>query len=229
MTMPRKIKSAEERFWSKVDKNGPTPLNSEILGRCWEYRQVANRNEYGSFYFNGTSETPHRVSLLLNNTQIPNKMQVVHLCKRRSCVNPNHLTILPIVKNAINRTVRPRKTILERFFDKINKNGPLPTDIHHLGRCWTWTASLRGDGYGQFSFEGRMIGSHRVSVMLFGRSIDRKMEIDHLCNNIICVNPDHLDIVTSQENSKRKWLRLRKNQKLNLRDNQNHTQQEPRA
>jgi hypothetical protein len=37
----------------------------------------------------------------------------------------------------------------ERFWAKVDKNGPIPAYRPDLGPCWLWTASKRADGYGQ--------------------------------------------------------------------------------
>jgi len=46
--------------------------------------------------------------------------------------------------------------------------------------------------------------AHRVSYKAFIGDIPDKMPLDHLCNNTKCINPDHLEIVTTAENNRRK-------------------------
>lgn len=86
-------------------------------------------------------------------------------------------------------------TVEERFWSKVNKNGPLWNGTH----CWLWTGSRDKDGYGKLRY-GRMTRSHRVAYTLFNMPIPSGLQIDHLCRVSSCVNPNHLEAVTCQEN-----------------------------
>ena len=71
--------------------------------------------------------------------------------------------------------------------------------------CWVWEACKHGkSGYAKFSFNGASQYAHRVSYMLHVGDISDGMVIDHMCRNTSCVNPEHLDVVTPQENALRK-------------------------
>lgn len=71
--------------------------------------------------------------------------------------------------------------------------------------CWEWQRATNGvTGYGVFGIGGRRY-AHRGSWEAFNeQSIPDGMEIDHRCRNRSCVNPGHLDVVTHQENSRRR-------------------------
>lgn len=70
--------------------------------------------------------------------------------------------------------------------------------------CWEWTASSWG-GYGMFRYE-RGNKAHRFSYEYYNDTMLNSLNIDHLCNNKKCVNPEHLEAVTRGENSKRRNL-----------------------
>lgn len=67
------------------------------------------------------------------------------------------------------------------------------------GDCWTWTRATRS-GYGVLQIDGRAVNMHRWSYEHFKGPIPDGLVVDHLCNNRICVNPDHLEVKTVKEN-----------------------------
>lgn len=101
------------------------------------------------------------------------------------------------------RTLKGRPTPADRFWPKVNKNGPVPESRPDLGPCWLWLARLNNKGYGEFSFDGRPQCAHRISFRLVVGAIPDGLELDHLCRIPACVNPAHLEPVTHQENIRR--------------------------
>lgn len=84
--------SAEDRFWSKVDKN------SEVFGddgqyptKCWIWTANKNPEGYGGFKLDGKERLAHRVSYLFANGEFDANLLVCHKCDMPSCVNPQHL------------------------------------------------------------------------------------------------------------------------------------------
>lgn len=66
--------------------------------------------------------------------------------------------------------------------------------------CWEWKGVINS-GYGQLSVNGKRILAHRFSLQTFlKRPIPSTLEVRHLCNNSICINPDHLKEGTHSEN-----------------------------
>lgn len=68
--------------------------------------------------------------------------------------------------------------------------------------CWEWTAHRTRLGYGRF-YAGRYVQASRWSFEFFRGPIPDGLEIDHLCRNRACVNPDHLEPVSHAENCRR--------------------------
>lgn len=72
--------------------------------------------------------------------------------------------------------------------------------------CWEWRLSRLPNGYGQFS-SGRNRNmstlAHRVAYEMLVGSVPDGMQVDHLCHNKMCCNPQHLEAVTAQINTQR--------------------------
>lgn len=81
--------------------------------------------------------------------------------------------------------------------------------------CWLWTgARSRGKGnrkwYGSFRLGKTTVRAHRfASECLGGRECPPGYHRDHECCNSLCVNEDHIAIVTHSENQERKVSRAR--------------------
>jgi len=69
--------------------------------------------------------------------------------------------------------------------------------------CWIWLQYLAPNGYGRVGWKGRIEWAHRVAYQEIHGPIPPGLQIDHLCRNRACVNPDHLEPVTSRTNVRR--------------------------
>lgn len=88
---------------------------------------------------------------------------------------------------------------VDRFWAKVDKSG----------ECWLWLASTNSKGYGHFWINGRYEQAHRYAYEVSTGAIPAGLHIDHLCVMTQCVNPDHLEAVTPEENSRRRRERER--------------------
>lgn len=93
----------------------------------------------------------------------------------------------------------------ERFWEKVNKDGPISSHRPDLGQCWIWTAAANrsnGGRYGWFRLPRQRAGikAHRWAWEEVNGPLSDRLQLDHLCRNTLCVNPAHLEPVTIREN-----------------------------
>lgn len=73
-----------ERFWAKVDKDGPNG--------CWVWTGARDKRNYGLVNRREWDTVlAHRISYSLVVGEIPEELTLDHLCRNTSCVNPDHL------------------------------------------------------------------------------------------------------------------------------------------
>lgn len=70
--------------------------------------------------------------------------------------------------------------------------------------CWEWQRFRNPDGYGVISIKRRMKTAHMVALAIHRDSLwPKEFQVDHLCQNRACCNPDHLEVVTPGVNARR--------------------------
>lgn len=97
------------------------------------------------------------------------------------------------------KVLRVQKTVELRFWSR----------VHKTETCWLWTGAIDAGGYGAFAApletggRARYILAHRYAHEFLKGPIPDGLTIDHLCRVRNCVNPDHLEAVTTRENTVR--------------------------
>lgn len=102
---PRWEQTLEERFWAKVDKNGPGPDPKwGAEGRCWKWMAAHSPQGYSRFDGPEGDGNAHRASYILNVGPIPSGHYIDHICHNRGCINPEHLRPVTNKQNMENLT-----------------------------------------------------------------------------------------------------------------------------
>lgn len=76
-----KLDLALQKLWARV----------EVTGFCWLWTGETNGEGYGRLQFQGKRGGAHRIVYELLVGDIPEGLQLDHLCRVRNCVNPDHV------------------------------------------------------------------------------------------------------------------------------------------
>jgi hypothetical protein len=85
------MRTAEERFWAKVEKTSG----------CWNWTARKTKG-YGKFWLGTREVQAHRFSYELANGPIPAGKFIDHRCHNGICVNPKHLRVASNKQNMEN-------------------------------------------------------------------------------------------------------------------------------
>ncbi len=103
-----------DRFWSKVDKDGPVPAHRPELGPCWVWRPPGDKDGYGVFWDTVKSRKAHRASWEIHFGLILDGMCVLHKCDNTACVRPEHLFLGTVGDNQRDMVAKGRSLRGER-------------------------------------------------------------------------------------------------------------------
>ena len=108
-----------------------------------------------------------------------------------------------------------RREIMVRIYERV--------EVSDLGfvlddkpsPCHIWTGpdsdTGKGGGYGRMSLNSQTVAVHLVVYCHYYGYIPGKKQIDHKCNNRLCCNPLHLEMVSHITNQKRRAQRAKEN------------------
>lgn len=136
----------------------------------------------------------------------------------------HRVTNLPLPLNSLMESMRFSRTVTHRggglskgvtmkisenrisvFWSRVNKNGPVPKHVPHLGPCWNWTGCIKWSKpnlrYGCFYIKGKRYISSRVSYVIKHGEIPFRLLVLHRCDNAKCVNPSHLELGDYKKNN----------------------------
>lgn len=130
------------------------------------------------------------------------------LCNSHWAQLSRHGVLKPIVTD---------ESVEDRFWRQVKKSD-------NPDGCWNWKGPETGkyavankQGYGQLYWKGSKWMAHRFSYMLKHGELPEHMQLDHTCRNKMCVNPDHLELVTQLDNMRRMrayWVLVKEIQRL---------------
>jgi hypothetical protein len=192
--------TTEQRFWSKVDKYGPT--SDESLGNCWEWVGAVDSNGGGLLWDGSRNISAHRyIYQKTFGEELRTDQRLYSRCRNSRCVRPSHWFRRDDIAE-----------IAIRFWLKVRV-----ADEDDPDSCWLWTDYLNSDGRGRFHFNpvGRMELAHRVAWrIVYGEWPECLLM--HRCDTPSCVRLDHLEEGTAAQNIRDAVTRGRLFRKLDV-------------
>ena len=91
-----------------------------------------------------------------------------------------------------------KRGLVGLFFSRIRLAGQVVAEFHMHTACWIWIGKPYPSGYAYFKFRGGRTQAHRFAFRMLRTFLPRYKGrmVHHRCHNPICVNPEHLQMVT---------------------------------
>ncbi len=159
-------------FWRKVRK---LPIS-----KCWLWKGHKDKDGFGVFYINQKPMKVHRLSYILHIGEIPRGAVVLHIptCKHKNCCNPKHLKL---GKWGINeKTPLSPLQKIEKYTEK--------TEF-----CWNWKGAISSK-FPVMRVGNKIVKVHRFLYEQKHGPLHNRQRVLHECENLSCVNPEHLYI-----------------------------------
>lgn len=158
---------------------------------CWLWKTASRYAP--AFRFDGKTVAAHRFAYERWNGPVPPGADVVRTCNSIACVNPDHLLATDHATGSSRNAYKRTEAVLvriERWISAPDDNG-----------CIRWSGVKAESGYGVVKVAGKAVGAHRAVYEALYGDLDRGNVIDHVCGVRDCVNPQHLRVVTTQQNN----------------------------
>jgi hypothetical protein len=95
----------------------------------------------------------------------------------------------------------PPKSLEQKFWERVNKDGPVPAHVPELGPCWVWTGYVFANGYGGLApSKLERLYAHRIAWKIY-HGEESKLDVLHRCDNPVCVRDTHLFEGTDADNT----------------------------
>jgi hypothetical protein len=107
-SVPKNTRPLADRFWAKVDKNGPEVRVG--LGECWVWTAAKDRRGYGKIGDDGATKIAPRVAWEIEHGASPGDRCVLHHCDNPGCVRPSHLFLGTAADNAADKVAKGRQS-----------------------------------------------------------------------------------------------------------------------
>lgn len=114
---------------------------------------------------------------------------------------------MPLNIGMVEESFTRRPDIMARIYERVEVEDRGYVDLNDQpSPCHIWqgptSGTGRGGGYGRMSLQGQTVATHLVVYTHYYGYIPGKKQIDHKCNNRLCCNPAHLEMVSHKRNQK---------------------------
>ena len=175
---------------------------------CWEWTGKLAQRGYGRSNLGRAHVAAYKV--FVGNA--PRGLVVAHTCRKRNCVNPQHLQLATTAQNNLDRPgcqiiadAQTQKKLAVKLAAKKRRAQPLIVNASTAARfwhkvektetCWLWRGTSDESGYGRFCWKSWAKGAHVVAYYL-GHGVWPKHDVAHTCHQRSCVRPEHLKDLT---------------------------------